>query len=128
MTYPDGPRSPFTYMANEPIPGEGPFLRTRRRRWMSLGLVVALLLAVVAALVVPGWLSGRDLEPSVNLRTGLPDGTYVLVPAASMHEGDRCWFRGTVKGQDPAIEFLVSGAGDVQCARQGDYEIGRAHV
>ena len=127
MSYPDGPRSPFAFTPDEPLLGEGRFLSTHRRRWMSLGLAVGVVLAVIIALVLPGRLAARDLDPSVNLRTGLPDGTYVLTPSSSMHEGERCWFRGPVSGQDPSAEVLVSGRGDVQCARQGDY-VGRVHI
>jgi hypothetical protein len=118
----EGPRAPFTFHDDEPLIGEGPLLRTRRRRWGTVALVI-LLLAVAAGLVIlPRWLAERDLDPAVNARTGLADGRYAIAPTASLHGDDgRCWFRGPVDGLPDAGEVTVAGSGAAQCAGRGDY-------
>lgn len=51
---PDLPKAPFVYRPDEAFVGEGPLLRTRRRRVMTALAVVALVLLVVWVLAVLG--------------------------------------------------------------------------
>jgi hypothetical protein len=118
------PRAPFVYREDEPLIGEGSLLRTRGRRTLTVGLLVLLVVAVVVAIQVPRMLWSRSLDLGVNSQTGLPDGRYVLEPSSSMHEGDACWFRGTVRGLPDYGEVTVVGRGPVQCAGRWDY-VGR---
>lgn len=122
MTSDEGPRAPFTFHDDEPLIGEGPLLRTRGRRWWTVGLVALLLAAAAALVLLPRWAAERDLEAAVNARTGLADGRYAITPSASLHTDDgRCWFRGPVDGLPAAGEVLVSGEGAAQCAARADY-------
>jgi hypothetical protein len=41
-----------------------------------------------------------------------------------MHEGDACWFRGTVRGMADHGEVTVAGRGVMQCAGEAAY-VGR---
>ena len=121
------PKAPFVFHDDEPYLGEGAFLRSPRRRLLTVVLVGLLVLGAVALVQVPRMLAARQLDPAVNSATGLPDGSYVLEVDASMHQGDRCWFRGPIRGLPAAGEVTVAGSGTVQCARAGDY-IGRVRV
>lgn len=120
------PKSPFVFHESEIFVGEGAFLRSHRRRLITLALLLAAVLGVIAALQVPQWIWRQSLDASVNLRTGLPDGAYVMDPTTSMHEGRDCWFRGPVRGVPDAAEITIAGSGLVQCAASTDF-IGRVH-
>lgn len=122
MTPPEGPRAPFIFHDDEPLIGEGPLLRTRMRRWGTVGLVVLLVVAAVALVLLPRWAAERDLDPAVNARTGLSDGRYAITPTASLHVDDgRCWFRGPVVDLPAVGEVLVAGTGAAHCAGRPDY-------
>lgn len=127
MVIPGEPRAPFTFREDEPFVGEGPLLRTRRRQLLTIALLVLLVLAAVVAVQAPRMMWSRNLDLAINARTGLPDGTYVLDPSASMHEGDACWFRGTVRGMPDYGEVTVAGRGVPQCAGEADY-VGRVLI
>lgn len=118
------PRAPFVFHEDESFVGEGPLLRTRRRRALTIIGVVLLVLAAVAFVQVPRLIAARGLDLARNAETGLVDGAYVLEPVASMHDADRCWFRGPVRGLPAAGEVTVVGRGAVQCAGAQDY-VGR---
>ena len=115
------PRGPFTFHEDEPFVGEGPLLHTRRRRMLTIGLSVLLLLAMLVAVQVRQMMWSQNLDLAINARTGLPDGTYVLEPAASMHEAGACWFRGSLRGMRDRGEVTIAGEGPVQCAGE-DYK------
>lgn len=51
---PDLPKAPFVYRPDEPLLGEGPMLRTRRRRLTTALAVAAVVLLVVWALAALG--------------------------------------------------------------------------
>ena len=121
------PLAPFVFHEDEAFVGEGPLLRTRRRRALTIALVVLLVLAAVAFVQVPRLIAARGLDLARNAETGLADGTYLLEPIASMHEGDRCWFRGPVRGLTEGGEVTVVGRGVLQCAGPQDY-VGRVTV
>lgn len=118
------PRAPFVYREGELHVGEGSLMRTHRRRALTIAALVLLVLAAVAAIRVPHLIWSRSLDLAVNAQTGLPDGSYEMEPSASMHEGDACWFRGTVSGLPDVGEVTVAGRGLVQCAGERDY-VGR---
>lgn len=127
MPTPDVPKAPFAFTETEPYVGEGPLLRTRRRRTMTALIIVLVVLVAVLAVTVPRLLWSQSLDLSMNERTGLADGAYVIVPTASMHDGDGCWFRGPVRGLPGADEVTVAGRGVIQCARLGE-EVARVEV
>lgn len=110
------PRAPFSFRETEPYVGEGPFLRDRRRRLLTIGLLVLVASLALLAVLVPRMLWTQSLDPSANARTGLPDGSYVITPTSSLHDGDDCWFRGPVRGLPDAGDVTVVGQGAVQCA------------
>ena len=122
MTTPEEPRAPFTFHDDEPLVGEGPFLRTRVRRRWTLVLIALIVAAAAAVVLLPRWAAERDLDPAVNAETGLADGRYSIRPTASLHADDgRCWFRGPVDGLPEAGEVTVAGAGAIQCASRAEY-------
>jgi hypothetical protein len=121
------PRAPFVFRDDEPFVGEGSLLRTQRRRTLTIGLLVLLVVAFAAAIQVPHLIWSRSLDLAVNEHTGLPDGRYVLDPSASMHEGDACWFRGSVRGMPDYGEVTVAGRGVPQCAGDAAY-VGRVLI
>lgn len=121
MVVANEPRAPFTFREDEPFVGEGPLLRTRRRQLMTICLLVLIILAAVVALQARHMMWSRNLDPAINARTGLPDGTYVLEPSTAMHEAGACWFRGTLRGMHDRGEVTIAGEGPVQCAGE-DYE------
>jgi hypothetical protein len=123
----DVPRAPFAFSEAVPLVGEGALLRTRRRRMLAVVLLMLMVLAFVLAIYGPPLLWSRNLDLSINAHTGLPDGSYVLEPSTSMHEGDACWFRGTVRGMPDYGEVTVAGRGAPQCAGEADY-VGRVLI
>lgn len=121
MTEIRDPMAPFVFHDTEAFVGEGALLRTHRRRLVTLIVLILLVLGVVAAIQVPQWMWRGSLDATVNERTGLPDGEFVLEPQGSMHEGDACWFRGAIRGHPEAGDVTVAGTGAVQCAGASDY-------
>ena len=115
------PRGPFAFSEAVPLVGEGALLRSRRRRILAIVLLMLMVLAFVLAIYGPPLMWSRNLDLSINAHTGLPDGSYVLEPSTSMHEGDACWFRGPVRSMRERGEVTVAGRGPVQCAGE-DYE------
>lgn len=118
------PLAPFVFHDDEALVGEGSLLRTRRRRVVTVIALLLLVLVAVAVVQVPRLIAARSLDPAVNTQTGLADGSYVLEPTASMHDGERCWFRGPVRGLSAAGEVTIAGRGAVECAGEQDY-VGR---
>lgn len=120
MQTPDVPKAPFAFTETEPYVGEGPLLSSRRRRTVAVLIIVLVALIAALAVIVPRLLWSQSLDLSVNERTGLADGAYVIVPTVSMHEGDRCWFRGKVRSLPAMGEVTVAGRGVIQCAAVGE--------
>ncbi len=90
--------------------------------WLGIvGLILSVLGIILAiVLVVFGVAAVNDsIDESVNTRTGLSDGTYVMDVRNSIRINDRCSFSGdTVRSDDG------SGVGDVHVAGMGTAQCG----
>ena len=93
-----------------------------RRLLLVAGAVAALVVlgGCAAAVLLPPWLAAQSLDPAINARTGLADGTYVMSATAAFHRDEDCWFRGNPysSGQPSreSLEVTVYGSGPIQCA------------
>lgn len=102
------------------LDGGGLNLATRILGWLNIGLslVVGVVVAVVAALGIwMSWTVERSLDSSVNERTGLPDGVYVMDPDRYEGSGDQCVYGGPVSVVPavPVADVDVYGEGSEQC-------------
>lgn len=95
--------------------------RVSRRRW-RIGVVLSIVLLIVIPVLyvlATTWSNARRLDPSLNFETGLPDGSYILVPSASYHRDEECWFTGTPHQGLPSGAFSADitlyGRGTIQC-------------
>lgn len=102
------------------LDGGGLNIATRILAWLNIGLslVVGIVVAVLAGLGI--WMSGtveRSLDSSINDRTGLPDGVYVMDPDRYEGSGDQCIYGGPVSVVPavPVADIDVYGEGSEQC-------------
>lgn len=102
------------------IGGAGLNTATRIIAWINIGVSIAAGL-VVAALAVFGVIFGVNvaatLDPSINSRTGLADGQYVLNPSRTININDQCSYGGTVSipGNADLGDVTVYGKGPMEC-------------
>jgi hypothetical protein len=117
----EGPRAPYTYNPDESFLGEGPLMRTPRRRVITVVVVILVVLLAAGGLLLQRWSWSRELDPSLNARTGLADGAYELDVTGTYRGDGDCWMEGPVRGQGAGSDVRLYGTGDTQCARSGDY-------
>ena len=89
--------------------------------WLGIVGLILTVLGIVLAIVLIGFGAkavNDSIDESVNTRTGLSDGTYVMDVRNSLRINDRCSFSGdTVNADDGSAvgDVHVAGSGTAQC-------------
>ena len=102
------------------VGGAGLNTATRVIAWVNIGvfIVAGLVIAALAAFgVIFSANVAATLDPSINLRTGLADGQYVLNPSSRITLIDECSYGGTASmpGDANVADVTVYGQGPVEC-------------
>jgi hypothetical protein len=106
--------------AQDRLSGAGLNTATRIVAWLNIGVSILAGLAI-ALLVAFGVIFtatvASDMDPAMNARTGLADGTYVIDPSTRVNFNSECSYGGPAFASDGA-EFpytAVYGKGPIQC-------------
>jgi hypothetical protein len=102
------------------IDGAGLNTATRIIAWLNIGvMVVAGLVVAVLAFLGFGFFASMSstLDPSINSKTGLADGQYVMDPGRRVNFDNECSYGGTVSmpGNGNVGDVTVYGAGPTEC-------------
>lgn len=102
------------------VGGAGLNTATRIIAWINIAAsVVAGIIIVVLAVLGAGLFASvaSSLDPTVNTRTGLADGQYILSPERNVWLNNECSYGGPVVSMEGAMagDVTVYGTGPVQC-------------
>jgi len=102
------------------LTGTGLNTASRIISWLNIGFtIVAGLVVAVLTIFSIGFFAtvASDLNPEINERTGLADGTYQMNPGRIAYINDTCSFGGSVfdANQVEVADTAVYGQGPVQC-------------
>jgi hypothetical protein len=102
------------------VGGAGLNTATRIIAWINIGvsIVAGLVIAVLAIFgVIFSANVAATLDPSINSRTGLPDGQYALNPSTRISLIDECSYGGTASmpGNANVGDVSVYGQGPAEC-------------
>ena len=102
------------------VGGSGINTATRIIAWLNIGVSI-LAGIVIAVLVALGVLFSASvvgtLDPTMNSRTGLPDGMYIITPNTVVSLNDECRYGGpaSMPGMGAPVDVTVYGRGPVEC-------------
>ena len=102
------------------IGGAGLNTATRIIAWINIGvsIVAGLAIAVLAAFGVIFTANvAATLDPTINSRTGLADGTYLMNPSRRVNFDNECSYGGiaSMPGMSDPRDVTVYGQGPVEC-------------